>query len=57
VLFGCQLKDEVRRESFPIALDLLVENSHRYAIKLGNIGVEDYPLVAQKQDARFHSGS
>jgi hypothetical protein len=50
VLFGCEPEGEIRRKAFPVALDLLIENLHRHAIELGNVGVEDDPLMAEKQD-------
>jgi hypothetical protein len=54
VLFGGELKDEVWRKTSLIALDLLVENFDRHAVKLRNVGVENYSLVTKEEDARFH---
>ena len=54
MLFEGEVKDEVRRKAFPVALDLLVEDLYGLAIKLGNISVQDDPLAAKKQDARLH---
>jgi hypothetical protein len=48
------LKNEIGGKTIAIALELLVENSHGNTIELGDVGIEDYTLMAKEQDARFH---
>jgi hypothetical protein len=54
VLFGRELENEIRRKTLSVALDLLVKNFHGHPVKFGDVGVEDYTLMAEKQDTRFH---
>jgi len=53
VFFGIELKREVGGESFLIASDLLVKALDGHAVKLRKVSIEDDPLMAKKQDARF----
>lgn len=51
MLRGGELKHEIHGESGGFSLDLLVEPARRYAIKLGQIGIEHDPLASNHEDS------
>jgi hypothetical protein len=55
LVFG-QLKREILRETLGIPFDLLIESLGRHAVKLGQVGVNNYTLATDDQDGMLDPG-
>ena len=47
------MESEVRREAVSVAFERLVELFRRHAVESGEIGVDQYPPPADRENERF----